>query len=241
MLDVGLFEIKHAMKTLEKYLPVLAASPLFAGTSNDEILAMLGCLDARRKRIVKNAYILRAGDTTHDIGLLLEGRLLVLQEDVWGHRNIMGQVQPGGLFAETFAASPDAPLAASVVAQEDGAILLLDLRRVLKVCTSACLHHTRIVNNLITSMAERLRAFSDKITHMSRRTTREKLLSYLSAEAQRQRTMRFEIPFNRQQLADFLCVERAAMSVELSRLQKEGVLKTDKNAFTLFVREPGIT
>ena len=133
-------------------------------------------------------------------------------------------------------ATPSAILNISVVAEEDCEILLLNVKRLLTSCTTACDHHQKLIRNLVSVLANKILLFNDKITHVSKRTTREKLLSYLSAESIRQSSLSFDIPFDRQQLADFLCVERAAMSVELSKLQKEGLLVTKRNHFELLTR-----
>ena len=101
---------------------------------------------------------------------------------------------------------------------------------------TACDHHQKLIRNLVSVLANKILLFNDKITHVSKRTTREKLLSYLSVESIRQSSLSFDIPFDRQQLADFLCVERAAMSVELSKLQREGLLVTKRNHFELLTR-----
>ena len=124
----------------------------------------------------------------------------------------------------------------SVVAEEDCEILLLNVKRLLTSCPTACDHHQKLIRNLVSVLANKILLFNEKITHISKRTTREKLLSYLSAESIRQSSLSFDIPFDRQQLADFLCVERAAMSVELSKLQKEGLLVTKRNHFELLTR-----
>lgn len=121
----------------------------------------------------------------------------------------------------------------SVVAEKDCEILMLNVKRLLVTCPTACDHHQKLVRNLVSVLANKILIFNDKVTHISKRTTREKLLSYLSSESIKNSSLSFDIPFDRQQLADFLCVERAAMSVELSRLQKEGLLKTNRNHFEL--------
>ena len=121
----------------------------------------------------------------------------------------------------------------SVVAEKNCEILMLNVRRLLVTCPTACDHHQKLVRNLVSVLANKILIFNDKITHISKRTTREKLLSYLSSESIKHSSLSFDIPFDRQQLADFLCVERAAMSVELSKLQKEGLLKTNRNHFEL--------
>lgn len=218
---------------LEKYLPVLRKCDLFYGLSDNEILSSLHCMGVETEAREKNEYILHAGDKTSAIGLLVSGDALVIQEDLWGNRNVITKLVPGDFFAESFAVIPDAVLSISVVATGSCKIIKMDTTRLLTVCSSACSCHNRLLRNLVTAFARKTLVFNDKITHMSKRKTRDKLLSYLSAESFRQNSLSFDIPFDRQQLADFLCVERAAMSVELSKLQKEGMLKTNHSHFEL--------
>ena len=217
---------------MQEFLPVLRRSPVFAGMMDEEILSSLHCLSAQVVFRAKHAIILREGDTTRCMGVLLKGCALVMQTDVWGRRHLMHYVETGDSFAEPFAAA-GTPLNMTVTANEDCSVLLLDMDRVLHVCPSGCTHHHRLVSNLVAVLAGKTLQLNEKLTHMSRRTTREKLLSYLSAQSQKQGTRKFAIPYDRQQLADFLCVDRAAMSAELSRLQKAGVLETRKNRFVL--------
>lgn len=218
---------------MKKYLNELKKCPLFAGLSDEEILTSLQCIGAKVITAPKNQYILRAGEHTDCIGLLVSGAALVVQEDLWGNRNIMTQLASSDYFAEPFAAIPDTVLSVSVVATEECEVMELNMNRLLTMCSSACDHHNRLIKNLITAFAKKTLLFNDKITHMSKRKTRDKLLSYLSSEAVRYGTLSFDIPFDRQQLADFLCVERSAMSAELSKLQKEGIIKTINSHFEL--------
>ena len=205
---------------MDEYIFLLKNSAIFAGVKEDEVLTILHCLNAVKASKKKDSYILRAGEHTDSMGMLLSGSALIVQEDIWGHRNIMTKINPGDTFAESFAASKTAALNISVIASADCEILWMDVNRILR--------------NLVATLAQKVLLFNEKITHMSKRTTREKLLSYLSAESLRQGKLSFTIPYDRQQLADFLCVERSAMSAELSKLQKEGVLEYQRNAFTLF-------
>ena len=221
---------------MEQYLFILRNSPFFQGMSEAEILAVLHCVSASVLRKKKDEYIFRVGDSTESMGLVLKGSVLVLQEDLWGHRNIIHRIGPGEYFAEPFAATAGSVLNVSVVADEDTECMLLNMERFLKTCPHACAHHNRMVRNLVSVMARRVLDLNEKLTHMAKRSTREKLLSYLSAESMRQGKLSFTIPYDRQQLADYLSVERAAMSVELSKLQKEGLLKTNRNHFELFAR-----
>lgn len=217
---------------MEQYLPLLARTALFQGLTGEELRQTLDCLGAVKRSYPRQFFLLRAGDQTQSVGLLLSGSALLIQEDLWGRRNILAKVGPGDTFAEAFAAA-GGPLNLSVVAHEDCEVLLLDLNRVLTLCPSACPSHTKLVHNLVAVLAQKLLVLNDKITHMSRQTTQEKLLSYLSAQAQRQGSLTFDIPYDRQQLADYLCVDRAAMSSELSKLQKKGLLQYHRNHFTL--------
>lgn len=219
---------------MEQYMFILRNSPLFQGMSEEEILSVLHCVNASILGRKKGEYIFRVGDSTESMGLVLRGAMLSLQEDLWGHRNIIHRIGVGEYFAEPFAATAGSVLNVSVVADEDSEIMLLNMGRLLKTCPNACAYHNRLVQNMVSVMARRVMDLNEKITHMAKRSTREKLLSYLSAESMRQGKFSFTIPYDRQQLADYLSVERAAMSVELSKLQKEGYLKTNRNHFELF-------
>ena len=220
---------------MQEYLPVLRRAPIFAGIDEGEISSMLTCLHAREGRYEKGEYLLRVGDATDSVGLLLAGGALIVQESFWGVRNLVSQVTPGQLFAEAFACSPGATLNVSVEADEPCAVLWLGVGRILTTCPSACAFHTRMIRNLLSELAEKNLHLGEKLGHIGQRTTREKLLSYLSAEAQRRGTAEFDIPFTRQQLADYLSVERSAMSAELGKLRDAGALRFDKNHFCLLV------
>ena len=219
---------------MEQYLFILRNSPFFQGMTQEEILSVLHCVNATILSKKKGEYILRVGDSTETMGLVLRGAALALQEDLWGHRNIIHRIGAGEFFAESFAATPGSVLDVNIVADEETEVMLLHVGRLLQTCPQACAHHNRLVRNLVSVMARRAMDLNGKITHLAKRSTREKLLSYLSAESIRQGKRAFAIPYDRQQLADYLCVERSAMSVELSKLQKEGFLKTNRNHFELF-------
>ncbi len=219
---------------MDDTLLILKNNPLFSGLSEEEISSALPCLCAKTLRKSKHEFLLHSGEITKEMGILLSGRAIVLQEDIWGNRNILSKLQEGDCFAEPFAASKGTPINVSIVANTDVIYLMLPVERLLKVCNHACRFHSQIICNLVSIMSEKVLLYNNKITHMSKRTTREKLLSYLSAESQKKKSLSFTIPFNRQELADFLCVERAAMSVVLSELKKEGFLDFHKNYFTLY-------
>lgn len=208
------------------------SGPLFAGISEEGVDQVLACLSARPRHFDKQAMLLRAGDAPV-MGVVLAGSVHILQEDFWGNRSLLGRAGPGDLFAEAFACAGVLRLPVSVEACEPTDVLLLDAGRLSAVCPAACPHHAQMIRNLLRLMAEKNVGLARKVEHMARRTTRDKLLSYLSAEARRSGGSAFSIPFNRQQLADYLAVDRSAMCSELSRLRDEGLLDFHRSAFVL--------
>lgn len=218
---------------MDEFLIIIKQTALFSGTDEAEIAAMLGCLEADEERFKKNEYVLRVGDSPDSVGMLLSGGVLVMCEDYWGNRNIYARLAPGQLFAEAFACMPGAVMDVNIVADEDSIVMWLNIGRILHTCPNACAHHSKVIRNLLSDLAAKNLRLNEKLQHISRRSTREKLLSYLSAEAKRQGATAFSIPFNRQQLADYLSVERSAMSNELCKLRDEDILTFTKNQFEL--------
>ena len=216
-------------------LTILTECALFHGLREAQIREMLPCLSARQSRFRRGQFLLRAGDRVAFAGILLSGEAEVLQEDFWGNRNLLATVGPGDLFAEAFACA-HAVSPVSVLCKTDGSVLYLNVRAVFSPCEKACAQHKALSQNLIRVLAEKNMQLNEKAGFLSQRTTREKLLAYLSAQARRAGSASFRIPFDRQQLADFLSVNRSAMSAELSRMQREGLLCADRSSFTL--RQP---
>ena len=220
---------------MEEFLSTIRSAPLFSGVSEAELTAMLACLKAEKKDFPKEAFVLRAGDTAESIGLVLTGTVLVIQEDIWGNRNILSKAGPGQTFAVAYACAPGSRLNMSVVAETPITVLFLNVKRILTVCPSACSYHNRIIRNLLGELAGKNLQFSEKLTHVGQRSTRSKIMSYLSAEAQRLGTYELDIPFSRQQLADYLGVERSGLSQELGKMKKDGLLDYRKSHFVLEV------
>ena len=218
---------------MKNYISLLKRTQLFAGVGEEEISSMLSCLGARRCAYQKGEYIFRQGQHLSDITLLVKGKLHIQKDDYWGNRSILSQIVVGEMFGEAYVAPESGPLLNDVVAVEDSVVIFFDVRRILTVCSSACRFHAMVVQNLFFAISEKNRKLVQKLGHMSQRSTREKLISYLSEEAKRQGHPRFTIPFNRQQLADFLSVDRSAMSNELCKMRDEGLLEFEKNCFHL--------
>ena len=218
---------------MKKYIPVLKRTQMFAGVGDDEIAAMLSCLDATLYKYKKGEYVLRQGERLNDITVLVEGNLHIQRDDYWGNRSILGYITVGEMFGESYVAPESGPLINDVIAVEDSAVIFFNINRIINTCPSACRFHSIVVQNLFFAISEKNRKLVQKISHMSKRSTREKLISYLSEEAKRQKSAYFTIPFNRQQLADFLSVDRSAMSNELCKMRDEGLLEFEKNRFKL--------
>ena len=167
---------------MKEFFPVLHTAALFSGISDDELAAMLSCPGARIDTFPKGSRLLRAGEAVEEVGLVLTGSALIVQEDIWGNRNILSKAEPGQTFAEVFACAPGAVLNVSVEAESAVTVMFLHIKRVLSVCPSACSHHSRIIRNLLSELAEKNLRLNEKLTHMGQRTTRAKLMSYFSAE-----------------------------------------------------------
>ena len=220
---------------MKEFFPVLHTAALFSGISDEELAAMLSCLGARIDAFPKGSRLLRAGEAVEEVGLVLAGSALIVQEDIWGNRNILSRPGRGRPSRRCSPARRGAVLNVSVEAESAVTVMFLHIKRVLSMCPSACSHHNRIIRNLLSELAEKNLRLNEKLTHMGQRTTRAKLMSYFSAEAQRRGGYEFDIPFSRQQLADYLGVERSGLSLELGKMRDEGLLDFHKSHFVLKV------
>lgn len=212
---------------------VLSRCPLFAGIAAADIPVLLECLGARVVSVEKQQTIFWEGDPAQDMGIVLEGAVQVVRDDYYGNRTIVAQVEPGGLFAEAFACAGTPSYPVSVVASAPGQMMLLNCQRIMSVCSSACAFHNRLIKNLLAIVATKTLQLNQKLELLSRRSIRERLLSYLLSCAKKESSPEFSIPYDRQQLADYLCVERSALSAEIGKLQKEGIVESRRSWFRL--------
>lgn len=211
----------------------LVRTALFRGITKEEVEPMLHCLQAVRRSFKKNQVIARAGDQVEALGLVLSGSVNIENDDVWGNKNILDNIGPGQVFAEVYSCLPEERLMINVVAAEDAEALFLNVGRLLTTCPSACEYHSRVIRNLLSVISQKNLNLTHKIFHTSPKSIRDRLLSYLSFQAIRQGKYQFQIPFNRQQLADYLGVDRSAMSNELSKMKRDGLITFEKNRFSL--------
>lgn len=211
----------------------LSDTVLFRGIRAGEVESMLDCLKAKKRQFKKGEVIFRAGEKTTSLGLVLDGVVSIEIDDAWGNKSILAHIAPGQVFAETYASIPGEPMVVSAVAAEACEVLLLNVGRLMKHCPENCPYHAKVVHNLLMISAQKNMALSRRMTHLAARSIRGRLTSYLTFEAVQRGSREFTIPYNRQQLADYLNVDRSALSNELSKMQKEGLLKTEKNYFCL--------
>jgi CRP-like cAMP-binding protein len=211
----------------------LQKSLLFQGVSESELESLVKCLGARTKSVSKGESIYCAGDFVREIGVVVSGKVYVVKDDAWGNQNIIAEIGEGGVFAEAFACGGVGVLPASVIAASGCEIMFADFQRIITQCSNACVFHGLLIRNIIGILARKNIALQGKIEHITKRTTREKLLSYLSEQARQHGSDSFEISFDRQGLADYLSVERSALSAEMSRLRSEGFINYRKSHFEI--------
>ncbi|MBE5041282.1 Crp/Fnr family transcriptional regulator [Ructibacterium gallinarum] len=218
---------------MKQYIDVLKNTKLFSGVSAEEIETMLRCLGATLHPYKKGEYVFRAGEHIPALMILVDGTLHIQKDNYWGHRSILGNVMVGEMFGEAYVSPDSDAILNDIVAMTNSQVMFFDIHRILSVCSSACKFHALTVKNLFFAVSEKNRKLVTKLGYLSSRTTREKLLTYLSDEAKRNNSSTFSIPFNRQQLADFLSVDRSAMSNELCKMRDDGLITFDRNLFTL--------
>ena len=211
----------------------LSKIPIFQGIEEPEIASLLQCLQATERTYQKGETILSEGSITENMGIVLSGMALISCGDIWGNTSVLGHVTPGSVFAEVYACIPGAPPLITVSAAEDTTVLFMNVGRILSTCTNACPFHTRLARNLLTVCAHKSLQLSQRILHTSSKSIRGRLMSYFSQCAKQAGNSTFQIPYNRQQLADYLGVDRSAMCHELSKMQKEGLISYEKNRFSL--------
>ncbi len=211
----------------------LTNTPLFRGITENEVLELLPCLNVREDKFKKDEIIFRAGSSVSEIGLVQSGSVNIVVNFYWGNSHIFGHIGKGQIFAENYAAVPGKELVCDVVTSENTEVLFLDMKKLLTTCKKGCAFHHRIIYNLLRICAQKNLNLSSRMMHTASKSLRERLLSYLSEQALEHGSSHFIIPFDRQQLADYLAVDRSAMSNELSKMQRDGLITYRKSEFIL--------
>ena len=208
-------------------------SPLFQGIKPDERNAMLGCIGYHIGTFKKGDIVAFEGDNLKHIGIIMKGSVDMVKEDLWGNKTMLVRMRKDELFGETFACGSDNLSVVTFLVSEDAQILFMPFDRVMHSCTMACQFHHRLIENMVKIIADKNRDLMRKVDVVSKRTIREKLLAYLSIQAQVQNSRYFEIPLGRVELAEYLCVDRSALTRELAKMKEDGLIDYDKNCFRI--------
>ena len=220
-------------KNMEKYFEILKKCPLFFGVSDDELRALLHCLNVKIDRFDSKYTIFPEGSAAKYIGIVLSGGVMTVTCDYYGNRSILSEAGVSELFGEEFACGEHGSIPVSVIASEPCEVMLVDCMKVLSSCSHSCRHHHMMIYNLMRELADKNIMFHEKMEITSKRTTRDKLMAYLLLQAKKAKKSRFDIPFDRQELADYLEVDRSGLSSEIGKLSREGVIKSERQHFEL--------
>ena len=207
--------------------------PMFHGMTEQELRDCAAALSAREQKYKKGQLILRAGETTNTMGLVMSGSVTIESNDMWGNCSILSHVDKGGSFAETYAMTQDEVLLVDVIANEDCRILFLTIGRLDHSFDNIELWRIKVITNLLAISTQKNLALTGRIFHTASKSIRGRVLSYLNSVSLRMHSVEFDIPFDRQQLADYLNVERTALSKELSKMKAEGIITFRKNHFKI--------
>ena len=218
---------------MEKFFDILSTCSLFEDVGRENYDKMLRCFGARIISVKKGSAVFREGEAATRVGIVLTGTVQTVQDDYFGNRSILSMAGPGQLFAEGFACAGVETMPVSIVATTDSQIMLIDCSHIMTMCHNACAFHNQMIRNLLHSVAQSNMQLNQKIEILSKRTTKEKVMAYLMSEAKIQGSDSFSIPYDRQELADYLGVERSAMSAVIGKLRDDGYIQVNRRQFQL--------
>ena len=218
---------------MKDYLECLINLPLFSGICKNDLEKLLECFNAKQRNYKKGEIVFDEGDKISSIGIILSGSINIFKEDFFGNRNILSKVNSGSMFAEAVLCAGNEKSPVGIIAAENVEILFIKYEKIVNTCQTPCSFHSKLLRNMLTALARKNILLTTKIEHITQRTTKDKVLSYLHDQAKKCQKSKFKIPFNRQELADFLSVERTALSAELSKMRDDGILNFEKNLFEL--------
>jgi len=218
---------------MKKYLKQLQKNALFKDFDETDLESIIKCLSSKVDFYKKKDFILLQGDHVHFVGIILSGSIQIVKEDMEGNINITAHLGVNDIFAEVFACADILECPVTVQALEDCEILFIDCKRIIKTCDKACIFHSSLIENMLSVIAKKNIILNQKIEILSKRTTREKLLAFFNNQVQMTHSKKILIPYNRESLANYLCVDRSALSRELCSMRDEGLIKFVKNEFEI--------
>lgn len=217
---------------MKEFLNVLESAKLFEGIDPDDLASMAVCLGAKFIKIKKGDFIITAGGKVEHVGIVLEGRFQIIREDINGGRALLALLDPGEVFAEALCCAGILESPVSVLADADSQAMLIQFGRILHTCPNSCEFHIKLIGNMLGILASKNLKLQNRMELLSKKSIRARLMGYLEAEAINHGRS-FSIPLNREELADFLCIDRSAMSRELGRMKEDGLIDYWKNNFKL--------
>lgn len=220
---------------MKKYYHKIKNSPIFFGMTDNELDRMLECFKGYIKNYEEGDMIIRQGDIITKIYLILEGKVNIEKDTYWGRRMIIQQLSANNNIGLALVASKNVESNINAICATDTTILILNYEKCSTMCQNACCHHSALIRNLFKILSKENIELIEKIENISQKTIRDKLLTYLSNESLKNKSSSFEIQFNRQELADYLNIDRSAMSFEMSKLKQEGFIDYNKNKFILHI------
>jgi len=223
---------------MDDYLDLCASNPLFHKIAASDLKSLLSCLHAKKKTFEKGTTLFYTGDRAEYLGIVLSGTIRTESSDILGNRNIIAYMEPGQLFCDAYSSTADQVLMVDVVAHSDSTVLLIRTGQLLHLCSETQHYRDQLLENLIRILSQKYVDLGCKVIHLSGRSTRKKLLSYLSEQFRFSGGKPFSVPFNRQELADYLFIERSGLSTEWNRLKKEGILIVKNGMCSLSIPDP---
>lgn len=208
-------------------------SPLFSGIRRDDLRSILSCTGYRVRSYERGEILSLEGELIRHIGILLKGSVDMNKEDVWGEKTLLSRMEKGEIFGESFACGADQTSVVTFCAHTDCRVLFIPFTKVMNSCSNACAFHQVLILNVVREIARKNRDLMLKLELLSKKSLREKLMAYLSAQAQKQGTRYFECPLGRVALAEYLCADRSALSRELAHMKADGLIDYDRNRFRI--------
>ena len=216
---------------MEKIFEIVKNNPLFYNVTYDEFVRILNCLSTRTSSHGKNETIINEGDEVTFIGVIISGSVKIIKEDERGNVSMYTELPEYGMFGDILVSAGITHSPVMIFANEDTDILKINSKKLLTMCPSACSSHIKLLGNLLREVAKKSFSLNRKIEVLSKRSTREKILCFF--DLYRNGNKKFTIPYNREEMADYLCVDRSAMSYELSKMRDDGMIRYRKNEFEI--------
>lgn len=217
---------------MKQYMNLIQRNRLFDGVSFSEFHSMLQCLNAKEYNYKKNEVIVFTGNVIDFVGLVLSGSVKIIKEDRNGNDLLLSEIGVGELFGEAFACAGILSSPVTIISNDNTKVLLFDYHKIITTCQRSCIFHAKLIENMLKIIAHKNLLLNQKIEVIGKRSLREKLLCYL--EYERKGAMEFRISLNREELASYLCADRSAVSNELSKMQRDGLIRYHKNQFVMW-------